>query len=266
MRLPQRTSPMRSLPRRLFACLGVALACNAGDAPPPVDGLERALLADSLTTQPLATDSLSLDDDVDRSVICRGIDNSLECAQAVERVRLGVPNAMARRDGERLLIRLTGGETLALTNAPDSADVAGASYSYVGHLQPIAHHLIEVQYYEGRSFLLINQRTGRRTVIAGQPSISPDSLRIVTTSVDLEAGYDPTEIAVWRVDGDSLVLEWRLDPRTVVAHPDSAWGPTDAAWITATEIRVNKEHRFGRRGGTAVVRLGGSGWVLSDGG
>jgi len=151
-----------------------------------------------------------------------------------------------------------------LTNAPDSADVAGASYSYVGHLQPIAHHLVEVQYYEGRSFLLINERTGRRTVVAGEPSISPDSSRIATTSVDLEAEYDPTEIAVWRVEADSLVLEWRLDPRTVVTHADSAWGPADADWITATEIHVTKQHGFGRRGGTAVVRLGAAGWMLVD--
>jgi hypothetical protein len=246
--------------RRLFTVLAFVVACSGGDA--PADAPERAVVVDTVATSHDVMDSLALDDDVDRSVICRGIDNSLECAQAVERVRLGVPNAPARRDGERLLIRLTRGDTLVLTNAPDSADVAGASYSYVGHLHPIAHHLVEVQYYEGRAFLLVNERTGRRTVIAGQPSISPDSLRIVTTSVDLEAEYDPTEIAVWRVDADSLVLEWRLDPRNVVAHADSAWGPADADWVTSTEIRVSKEHRFGRRGGTAVVRLGPTGWLL----
>jgi hypothetical protein len=255
---------MPCLARWLVVVLAFVVACTGPDAPSPADGSRERPRSDSLAIDDAGADSLAFDGDADRSMICRGIDNSFECAQAVERARLAVPGAAAYRRDDRLLIRLGRGDTLMLTNSPDSAGVAGASYSYVAHLRAVAHHLVEIQYYEGRAFLLISDRSGRRTVISGYPVISPDSSRIVTASVDLEAGYDPTEIAIWRVSADSLLPEWRLDPRTLAAGPESAWGPADAEWITPTEIRVRKEYRSGRRGGTAVIRLEPGGWVLSD--
>jgi hypothetical protein len=89
--------------------------------------------------------------------------------------------------------------------------------------------VLEVIFYEGGEFMLIDERTGAVHDIDAMPAASPDGARFVTTSLDLVAGHQPNRIAVHRVTADGIVEEWADEPRDR--------GPSHAEWLDARTIR-----------------------------
>jgi hypothetical protein len=195
--------------------------------------------------------------------LCQQITNSYECAQAIERDLLskGVPE-VARRGGQ-LVIRLTHADSATFRDS--STETASAvSYSYRGLLPSVPYHVIEVQYYEGGTYLLVNAATGRQTFSNGLPVPSPDGHYIAAANVDLEAEFSPTTLQVWRVDKDSLVLAWEHDFVPPGGASDSTWGPADITWTRATELAMAREYIMGERRGYAVLRLERDRWTLVE--
>ena len=195
--------------------------------------------------------------------ICRDLTNSYKCAQAIEKSLLAAAAPSVVRAGRDLRIALERGDSVVFTDSlPD--DAAGVWFSYRGLLPSVGYHLIEVQYYEGGRYLLVNRRTGWRGSSNGVPVISPDSARLAAGNVDLEAEYSPTTLQIWSVSVDSLILEFDHD---FVASPitaDSVWGPRNLEWRDSTELRVEREYSFGAKGGMArIVRENGRWRILA---
>lgn len=89
--------------------------------------------------------------------------------------------------------------------------------------------VLEVIFYEGGQFLLVDEQTGAQHDIDGMPVASPDGARFVTTSLDLVAGHQANRIAIYRVTADGIVREWAEEPRE--------WGPSQAEWIEPGTVR-----------------------------
>ncbi|HEX8271627.1 MAG TPA: hypothetical protein VF615_03180 [Longimicrobiaceae bacterium] len=145
------------------------------------------------------------------------------CAARVERGLLAASAGGARRAGDTLYLRGQGGGTLALAN--DAAEGERfVRYRYRALLPEIAQHLVQVDFYEGGGWLLVNALTTDQTHVLGPPVVAPGRGRFVATSVDLVAGYDPNGIQVWSMARGFPQLEWGLDG-------GDAWGASDAVWI-----------------------------------
>jgi len=210
----------------------------------------------------VSSDSLLPPSDTLRARLCRNLNNSYQCAQAIERHLLADPVHGAHRLGSELVIPLLNGGTLSLRDsAPDMP--TGVWYTYRTHLPSIRYHVVEVHYYEGGTYLLVNGRSGKKTFSNGLPVVSPDNRRVAAGNVDLEAEFSPTTVQVWRLEGDSLTLEWEHNFLASGAASDSTWGPGDVRWQTRTEIVLTKEYGFGQRRGESLVRLGPAGWAFS---
>jgi hypothetical protein len=152
---------------------------------------------------------------------CTG-DGRRACMAQVEAREIANSGGRVQRQGLRLTFRLGNGQTTELVN--DTSDSGSAKrYVYAGYLPSIRHHVVEVFYYEGGAVLLLHEQTGATTDIYGFPAVAPGARRIATASVDLEAGYDPNHIRVWRVTDTHLELEWGLDGGT-------KWGASDPVW------------------------------------
>ena len=188
-----------------------------------------------------------------RDSICAAITNRKACARAFEHHLLSTSGG-ARRDDSTLSIPLLRGDTLTLR---DSSDAHGGviGYSYRGRVRQSQYHLVELQFYEGGGYLLINERSGWKTFSNGVPIASPDGERLAAGNVDLEAEFSPTTIQVWRVAADTLVLEWEHDLLAARAENDSVWGPGGLRWTGPAEIVVTKEYLFGVRGEDTLLRL-----------
>jgi hypothetical protein len=144
---------------------------------------------------------------------------------------------------------------------------ASLQYTYGGYIAEVHSHLVEVGYYEGGAWELVNFRTGTRQHFDGPPIPAPDSTHLAVVSSDLEAQYVPTTIQVWRMGQDTAVLEWRLDPNGAhrSGYSTGDWGPTGAAWRSSDTILIHTE-MLGEHGASAsetvtVVRTK-TGWAL----
>lgn len=192
--------------------------------------------------------------------LCRGIRNSFECARAVERFQIENGTADVRRRDSLLVVTLAGRDSAMFVDAPG---VEGVSYSYQRYLAPIEHHLIHLQFWEGNAYLLLHHRTGRRTDIQGVPIVAGDGRRFVTTSSDLVAQYDPTEVQVWRVGDGTIELEWSYQPPADPGWDAQPWGPADARWRGPGEIVIRRVYLDGSPSDHLLLRRGRRGWVVT---
>jgi hypothetical protein len=99
---------------------------------------------------------------------------------------------------------------------------------FLTYFQQIKYYLVQVRGWEGTGYLMINASTGNINSFFGVPIISKDIKRFVVASLDLEAGYLPNRISIFRLIDNKIEKEWSKD------YPTS--GPSDATWINNTVI------------------------------
>ncbi|HEX5831154.1 MAG TPA: hypothetical protein VFY16_09245 [Gemmatimonadaceae bacterium] len=164
------------------------------------------------------------------------------------------------RTGCVLLVRTASGRAVALTDDYTEGD-RFVQHVYRGSLPPRQLDVVEVARYEGGGYLVLD-RNGAQTWIARAPVASPDGRRFVALSFDLEAGYQPNVIEVWRVEDGS--------PRLEIAVRSDDWGPSDARWrdnATITFVQnfpryTDEGYGYDRRPVRLVRRA--RGWMLEQ--
>lgn len=185
--------------------------------------------------------------------VCRGLFNSYECAQAVERSQLPhYPREVVRQDGS-LRLHLRTGKTVTFKDSPEVA------YSFRDYLAGLGYFLLHFQLLEGDGYLVVNDRTGRKYPIHDLPLFSPDRRRLATLSMDLEAGFNPNALQIWRLTIRSMTLEWSLKPKE--------WGPSEGIWLDNQTLKVVQkipqgEYRDSYRQRTILIKKTAAGWKL----
>lgn len=170
-----------------------------------------------------------------------------------------------RADSSRTLITLANGRAVSFRNDFTEGN------AYIRHVDRgpvprLGYHLVEIVYYEGSDFLLINPATGHQTIVEVPPLVSPGGGRVLVASMDYEAGYNPNLIQVWRVAPDSLVREW--EQRTGEYAPATGWGASDARWLNDTTVGLVKNEVLDAGGGefrrsrVRLVRTPQAGWAI----
>jgi hypothetical protein len=157
----------------------------------------------------------------------------------------------------RLSIRLDNGEVADFVDEQSTPEAAEL-YSYVGRFDSIGYDVIAIQFYEGGSYWLLNSKTGLRTPANGVPVVSPKGDRMVATSVDLSAGFIPTRVEIWKIQGNNLVSEYAYE------FTEEDWGPGDPVWVGDDRIVLPKIYLFDERRGESSLLLNGQRWVGSD--
>jgi len=115
-------------------------------------------------------------------------------------------------------------------------------YWFLTYFQQIKYFLVQVRGWEGTSYLLINASTGETHSLHGIPIISKDLKRFAAASLDLEAGYIPNRISLYKFLNNSINKEWSKD--------FTASGPSDVKWINNTVITFFEN--FSKNGGQTI--------------
>ena len=207
----------------------------------------------------------------DLTVLCQGVSNAYDCGRRVEQYQLERRPQNARRAGDTLVVLLAEGQEARFVDR-NIEDDTGVWHTYHGFLATVGYHVVHVLLYEGTGYQVVGHATGNMVPVHAPPVVSPDGRRFATASEDLESGYNPTAIQIWRLDPVAAVLEWTLEPAGGSIPPDGdAWGPHDIRWITPAEIRVvqvryDVETNVRRVGGEVVLRLTNGEWrVFTEG-
>jgi hypothetical protein len=148
---------------------------------------------------------------------------------AAERRAIAGVNARVSRTGGVLRLRLGSGRTVVLADTLQEGDSHYRAL-YLGFRPALGLHVVEQRFYEGGTYVVYHDRTGRDATIPGPPVASPDGHRFLSSSMDLAAGYDPNRLEIWRVDRAGLHCETALDG-------GDAWGPDSVAWVGTATVR-----------------------------
>lgn len=175
--------------------------------------------------------------------------------------------AMARaggrviRVGGELRLRLASGLPVTLTDTLAEGD-HHHRFVYLGFHPAQGLHVVALTYYEGGTVLLFHDRTGEGVLVPGAPVFSPDGRRFLSTSMDLEAGYDPNRLELWRVDPAS-----GLRCEAVIDGGDQ-WGPDSVAWVGPDTVRFTRaalaQRTLARRRSAERIVRARNGWVLAS--
>ncbi|GAA4026592.1 hypothetical protein GCM10022409_08190 [Hymenobacter glaciei] len=140
------------------------------------------------------------------------------------------------QQGTGLWLKPSNGRAVVL--ATDTSDSeSNVDYHYWGTLPAVRQWVVSVTLYEGSEVELVDQRTGRRTSLWGQPIPSPDGRYILAYSIDMEAQYDPNGLQLYKVEATGLRLLWE---RTL-----KQWGPVEVRWDGNSAILIKQESGAG---------------------
>lgn len=137
-------------------------------------------------------------------------------------------------------MRIVARNGLALTyvSTPDGEGYEDIhNYAVIGVLDAGRFAVVLDRRWEGRNVILVSLNDGSVYPIDGTPIASPDRERIAIHSRDLEANYDANFLAVYRLDGTSLVKEVVLDGGSDYS---GMWAPDQVEWISANRIAFNR--------------------------
>ena len=104
------------------------------------------------------------------------------------------------RTGDDLHLQLLNGQEILLTNPPgycQHPEACPPVYSFDGFIDAAGAYLVEVSYWEGGAFMLVDARAGARTVIVDRPHLDVSGRRFVAVLDSEEQGH---AIEIWRLD------------------------------------------------------------------
>lgn len=168
---------------------------------------------------------------VDLDDLCKKSNNSYECAQIIERYQIPYYSNFVKRTNLKLTLKLDNGKNLVLENIDKEED--GIWYSFRDYLKNINSYLINIQYYEGGEYYLINKSNGLKIILPGLLKFAPDNLRFVSFNLDLEAQYSPNGFVIYKLVNNTYMKEYELFTND--------WGISNVRWISNSEIEVDKK-------------------------
>ena len=164
--------------------------------------------------------------------IADGINNSYEHAQKIEKYQLNKYSKIAIRKDTALILKLENNQELILKDHNRGTDGVEL-YSFREYYDPIKVFVVEIQYYEGCSYLLINGLSGEQMNVFGTTKLSPDLKRLVSYNLDITAGYSENGFQIIDLKDNHFSLEYENKPED--------WGPENVRWINNSEIEVEKQ-------------------------
>jgi len=166
--------------------------------------------------------------------------------EAEERLRLRKAGSLVQRAKHTLWLRPSRTKPVGLVNNPTEDEARNIAYEYVANIPAIRQWLVAVRLYEGGYYLLIDQRTGRRTRVWSPPAVSPSGQHFVCGNSDVLARYEPSGLQLWAVEENGLRLLWERQ---------TEWGCTQPRWLDNKTILFEQDFFDNGDVDTRVVRL-----------
>jgi RNAse (barnase) inhibitor barstar len=163
--------------------------------------------------------------------LCDGIINYSECAQIIEKYQLKNYSNYIKRVNSKLILNLENGKELVLEN--NESDGMDAKIHYFReYYDSVNIFVIDIIYYEGGEYLLVNRVNGEQIYVFGKVKLSHDMKRIVSYNEDLIACYSDNGFQIIDITENHFKLEYELSPKN--------WGPVNVNWINNSEIEIEK--------------------------
>lgn len=134
-----------------------------------------------------------------------------------DELALSDAKGFATREGNRLVLTLASGKTVAYEDPPVCRDPLPNALCYGHRLEGYERQWnlfrVAIDLWEGRDHLLIDDRTGEETAFDGDLQFSASGNHVVEMLAGVD-GYDSKgpAVQVWRRRGHKFVVEWSGAP------------------------------------------------------
>ena len=138
------------------------------------------------------------------------------------------------RKGNDLIFKLGNGKKKIFESDPDSIGESHCVfYMYRGYLKSINSYVVNVHYYEGGEFILINSYSGDTTILDGIPYVSPNAKFIYINNPCLIcASFSPNIAQIWEMKkGKPIYISNLVKDSCQFENPK---------WINNNEILIDK--------------------------
>lgn len=170
---------------------------------------------------------------IDKEQICEGKD-WIECRIAIEEAQLPKFQHKVNRNGKYLELILDNGQTQTLETKAGEEVVADEviHFHFANHYAELNLSLINVTYYEGNEYLLVDHKTGQQFYTISKPEFSPSGKYIAFTNEDLITGYSTTGIQIFSLTEAGLKKEFEKTYTKI--------GPGKATWINDQQFQAER--------------------------
>lgn len=123
-------------------------------------------------------------------------------------------------------IQLLNGKNFEL-KIPKYSDVADYAFEY--YYKDLNLIIFREQWSEGNAYLIVNRNSGEAIRTIGPPIFSPDGNFFLAINDDIEAGYSPNGIQLYKIEGNkiTLLLEYIMD-----------LAPSRANWVSDSTFQL----------------------------
>lgn len=178
------------------------------------------------------------------------IDNSYKKAQKIEEYQIKKYAHKIQRRDSLLILKLENNKEIILKDT--SNEDFALLYSFREYYDSLKIFVIELQYFEGGAYLIVNGMNGETQYIIGKTKLSPDMKKIVSYNVDIVAGYSKNGFQIIELKNNHFNIEYEYLPKD--------WGPNNINWLNNNEIEIEK---LGLQDGTEKI-IGKTNFILKD--
>ena len=151
---------------------------------------------------------------------------------------LATAQGQGRRHGLDLFLQSAQGGEIKLSSTPDAKftlqNADGVKYMYWGVLPAARQWVVRAWYWESLGTVLVDQRTGRRLELIGDPVASPDGRLVLLSSPGLGGGDQANLLELVEIDATGPHLRWRREPTT--------WEAAEARWAAPNRAILKLRH------------------------
>ncbi len=134
-----------------------------------------------------------------------------------------------RPDPGTLCILTTDGDTVTFTDVTDMDEICYFSvFTLADRLPEQDYWVVQLSGHEWAEYFLVSGKNGSYSSAISVPVASPDGTRLLCAYRDIIAAFVDNGIQIWRIDPDSLALEY--------SALNEDWGPSDVEWIDDSSI------------------------------
>lgn len=132
------------------------------------------------------------------------------------------------KQNKSIFIKLQNNAYIELKDSSDEEKTDYVRFSYMGSFNNINFHLFTASYYEIGKCILINDSTGQKYEMFGEPKLSPSSKYFINASGIFNYDPFPNIIQLWNCSNGSLKLLFDFYP--------SDWVPEGIKWIEGNTV------------------------------
>jgi hypothetical protein len=167
-------------------------------------------------------------------------------------------------DGKELELKLEGGKYLTFTDGPCDQGFDGCViHQFRGTFARDQFYFVHHQYYEGGKYMLYSYKSGNRTIIYGEPHLSPQE-NLIATAMGDEMNDDGTGIRLFEIANGEAKELFHYKPNGYALYRFDKWiNNNEAAIELYTMCRDN-----GRNDSLTMpvhLRNTPTGWQLDQG-